>query len=203
MLCFFLFLGLNASMLTLDVHKWHRIVYVKLVVFAISTAGMLALALTKAGGSVGAVITAPGKVHGSEKTWLLVRMIFTSAASCSTFASNASDWQRNATKPGDPILGQILGFPLANLFVNIVGLVVASCSEVTHGEVVWMPTRYLSMILSDSYDAKHRAAAFFIGAGFVYCLLFSCVVENIYRASSSRRTAFEAPDGSCSFLSVR
>lgn len=126
MICFFLFLGLNASMLTLGVHKWHRIVYIKLVVFAISTAGMLALVITKAGGGVGTVLTAPSKVHGSEHAWLLVRMILTSAASCSTFASNASDWQRNSTRPNDPILGQLLGFPLSNLFVNAMGLISVS-----------------------------------------------------------------------------
>ncbi|KPV73361.1 uncharacterized protein RHOBADRAFT_17169 [Rhodotorula graminis WP1] len=180
MICFFLFLGLNASMLTLGVHKWHRIVYIKLVVFAISTAGMLALVITKAGGGVGTVLTAPSKVHGSEHAWLLVRMILTSAASCSTFASNASDWQRNSTRPNDPILGQLLGFPLSNLFVNAMGLISASCSEVIYGEVIWLPTAFLARLLEDNYDAKHRAAAFFISTGFLYSLLFSCLVENIY-----------------------
>jgi len=124
MICFFLFQLVNLSMLSLGVHKWHRLIYAKLVVFAISTAAMLALVITKAGGGVGPVLTAPSKVHGSEHTWLLVRMIFTSAASCSTFASNAADWQRNSTRPNDPIIGQIVGFPLANLFTNIVGMVV-------------------------------------------------------------------------------
>jgi len=37
--------------------------------------------------------------------------------------------------------------------------------------------------LDANYDAKHRAGAFFIALGFIYCLVFSCVVENIYRAS--------------------
>lgn len=60
----------------------------------------------------------------------------------------------------------------------------ASCSEVIYGEVIWLPTAFLARILEDNYDAKHRAAAFFIGLGFVYSLLFSCLVENIYRASS-------------------
>ncbi|GAA6050846.1 hypothetical protein JCM3770_005736 [Rhodotorula araucariae] len=180
MLCFFLFLGINACMLGLGVHKWHRIVYAKLIVFAISTAGMLALAVTKAGGGVGPVVSASSTVHGSERAWLLIRMILTSAASCSTFASNASDWQRNATRPNDPIIGQLLGFPLSNFVTNILGMLVASCSQVVYGEVIWMPTTFLNMLLSDNYDAKHRAGCFFIAVGFVYCLLFSCVVENIY-----------------------
>lgn len=43
------------------------------------------------------------------------RFTLLAAASCSTFASNASDWQRNARKKNDPVLGQLFGFPLANV----------------------------------------------------------------------------------------
>lgn len=146
-------------------------------------------------------------------------MILTSAASCSTFggalsvgpipesrltlslslsptASNASDWQRNATKPNDPILGalteslalgedlltdpranpstgQLIGFPLSNFIVQVIGMLVASTSEVVYGEVVWNPVIYLERLLVDNFDAAHRAGAFFISAGFVYSLLFS------------------------------
>ncbi|BGP51798.1 hypothetical protein JCM10450v2_007754 [Rhodotorula kratochvilovae] len=180
MLCFFLFSAVNVAMLYLKPHKWHRLIYAKLVVYFISTAGMLALAITQAGGGVGPVVSAKSTIHGSERAWLLVRMILTSAASCSTFASNASDWQRNATRPNDPIIGQLIGFPFANFFTNVIGMLVASCSQVVYGEVIWMPTAFLNMILDDNYDAKHRAGCFFIAAGFVFSLLFSATVENAY-----------------------
>lgn len=109
-------------------------------------------------------------------------------------ASNASDWQRNATKPNDPILGksspvpdrgvplsadrpprsgQLIGFPLSNFIVQVIGMLVASTSEVVYGEVVWNPVIYLERLLVDNFDAAHRAGAFFIAAGFVYSLLFS------------------------------
>ncbi|KAL8283591.1 hypothetical protein RQP46_005386 [Phenoliferia psychrophenolica] len=127
--------------------------------------GMLALTMKLAGGA-GPVVTRKASVSGSTKTWLLVKFIFTTAASCSTFASNAADWQRNATKPSDPILGQLIGFPLANLFVQVIGMVVASTSEAVY-------VSYLDRILEDNYSAKYRAATFFIAAGFAYSLLFS------------------------------
>lgn len=88
-------------------------------------------------------------------------------------ASNASDWQRNATKPNDPILGQFIGFPLSNFIVQVIGMLVASTSEVVYGKVVWNPVVYLERLLVDNFDAAHRAGAFFISAGFVYSLLFS------------------------------
>ncbi|GAA5966916.1 hypothetical protein JCM8115_006204 [Rhodotorula mucilaginosa] len=181
MICFFVFLVLNGLMLLLDIPKWKRLVWTKLLVFSVSSAGMLALAVTKAGGSVGPVVTRSSTIHGSTRSWLLVRMILTSAASCSTFASNASDWQRNATKPNDPILGQLIGFPLSNFIVQVIGMLVASTSEVVYGEVVWNPVIYLERLLVDNFDAAHRAGAFFISAGFVYSLLFSVsVFENVY-----------------------
>ncbi|TKA51489.1 hypothetical protein B0A53_05544 [Rhodotorula sp. CCFEE 5036] len=183
MICFFVFLVLNGLMLLLDIPKWKRLVWTKLLVFSVSSAGMLALAVTKAGGSVGPVVTRSSTIHGSTRSWLLVRMILTSAASCSTFASNASDWQRNATKPNDPILGQLIGFPLSNFIVQVIGMLVASTSEVVYGEVVWNPVIYLERLLVDNFDAAHRAGAFFISAGFVvgfFTLSRLCVFENVY-----------------------
>lgn len=55
MICFFVFLVLNGLMLMLDIPKWKRLVWTKVLVFAVSSAGMLALAITKAGGKVGCV----------------------------------------------------------------------------------------------------------------------------------------------------
>ncbi|GAA6008307.1 hypothetical protein JCM10207_000080 [Rhodosporidiobolus poonsookiae] len=179
MLCFFLFQGLVGLMCILRVQKWGTFVYTKVAVFCISSAGMLAWSITAAGG-VGPVVSQGSKIHGSEKSWLLVRMILTSAASCSTFASNASDWQRMAIKPSDPILGQLLGFPISNFITQVIGMLIASTSEGVYGKLVWNPVTYLKMLLEDNYDSKHRAGAFFIAAGFVYSLLFSCLFENVY-----------------------
>lgn len=90
------------------------LVYAKLIVFVISAIAMLAWTLTLAGG-VGPVASQPGTAKGSERTWLLIRFFLLGAANCATFASNAADFQRYATKPNDVIIGNILGFPLANV----------------------------------------------------------------------------------------
>ncbi|KAK4053264.1 hypothetical protein OIO90_004038 [Microbotryomycetes sp. JL221] len=143
--------------------------------------GMVALCVTQAGGTGGPAITRGGTVTGYERHWLLIRFVLTSAASCSTFASNASDWQRNAIKPSDPILGQIIGFPLSNMIVSIIGLVVASTSEVVVGEIQWNPVIYLDMILERNLDnASIRAGVFFIALGFLYSLLYSSAIENLF-----------------------
>jgi NCS1 family nucleobase:cation symporter-1 len=98
----------------LIVEKMKGLVYAKLIVFIISAVAMCAWTLPKAGG-IGEVARQPGTAKGSERAWLIIRFILLGAASCATFASNAADFQRYATKPNDVILGNLVGFPLANV----------------------------------------------------------------------------------------
>lgn len=88
--------------------------YAKLVVFIISAISMCAWTLTKAGG-IGPVARLPGTATGSTRVWLIVRFTLLGAASSATFASNAADFQRYASKPNDVILGNLLGFPVSNV----------------------------------------------------------------------------------------
>jgi len=131
----YLFVLLTGAMSLIDVRRWNLLVYAKLGVFALSAAGMIAMGVKTAGG-VGPVVSEPSKLQGSEKSWLILQLILTSAASCSTFASNASDWQKNARRPNDPILGQLVGFPLANFIIQGIGMLIASTSAGVYGEVI-------------------------------------------------------------------
>ncbi|GAA5864049.1 hypothetical protein JCM8547_005119 [Rhodosporidiobolus lusitaniae] len=184
MVMFFLFQGLVGFMCMLQVPKWPLLVYAKVIVFVLSSVGLLAWTLTAAGGADRSLFTQGGTLSGSEKSWQLLRLILTSAASCSTFASNAADFQRQATKPTDPILGQLIGFPLSNMLTQVIGMTAAATSPRIYGELIWNPVTLLTMLLADNYDAKHRAAAFFISLGFVYNLMFSCVFENVLPAGN-------------------
>jgi NCS1 family nucleobase:cation symporter-1 len=78
---------------------------------------MCAWTLTKAGG-LGEVARQQGTAHGSERAWLIVRFFLLGAANCATFASNAADFQRYATKPNDVIIGNLIGFPMANVSIS-------------------------------------------------------------------------------------
>jgi NCS1 family nucleobase:cation symporter-1 len=93
------------------------LVYAKLCVFIVSAIAMCAWTLTKAGG-LGEVARQPGTAHGSERAWLIVRFFLLGAANCATFASNAADFQRYATKPNDVIVGNLIGFPMANVSIS-------------------------------------------------------------------------------------
>ncbi|KAK8843507.1 hypothetical protein IAR55_007167 [Kwoniella newhampshirensis] len=183
MIGFFIFWFLTGCALFLSVPKWRILIHAKLVAYVLSCIGMLALALHTSGG-VGDTLTAKAKVHGSERVWLIVRFTLLAAAGCSTFASNASDWQRNATHRKDPILGQIFGFPMSNFITTLCGLIVAASSERAYGKLIWNPLTYLDRILTENYNAKTRAGAAIIAIGFTYSALFSCVFENVLPAGN-------------------
>lgn len=138
---------------------------------------MLGWTLTLAGGP-GPVLSQPSRVHGSEKGWLIVKFIFISMGGSATFASNAADFQRYAKKPSDVVLGNIVGYPLADFLVNIVGNIVASSSVLIFGEREWNPLILLDRIQTENYTAKNRAGCFFLAFMFAYSALFSSVFEN-------------------------
>ncbi|KAH0003434.1 putative uridine permease, partial [Aureobasidium melanogenum] len=125
----------TCTFLVIPVPKMRSLIYAKLFVFVVSAIAMCAWTLTKAGG-VGAIAHQKGTATGSERTWLLVRFFFLGAANCATFASNAADFQRYARRPNDVILGNLVGFPLSNFIVCIIGNLVASASQAIYGEVV-------------------------------------------------------------------
>ncbi|PQE13872.1 NCS1 nucleoside transporter protein [Rutstroemia sp. NJR-2017a BBW] len=141
-------------------------------------------------GGIGPVARQPGTAKGSERVWLLVRFTFLGVANCATFASNAADFQRYARKPNDVILGNLLGFPISNLVVSIIGNLVGSSSQVLFGEVIWSPLTYLDRILMRSYDAPSRAGAFFIAACFAYSAIFSSIFENSIPAGNDIAALF-------------
>lgn len=73
---------------------------------------------------------------------------------------------------------------MSNFIVSLFGNIVAASSRKSYGTLIWMPLVYLDRMLSDSYNAKYRAGAFFIAFGFTYSSLFSCAFENVLPAGN-------------------
>lgn len=136
MIGFGLFWLFTCFFLVIPIPKMKVLVYAKLVVFVISALAMLGWTVSKAGG-LGPVARQGSTVHGSEKAWLVIRFVMLGAANCATFASNAADFQRYARKPSNVLLGNLVGFPVANFLVAIVGNIVCASSQIIFGELVW------------------------------------------------------------------
>ena len=177
MIGFAVFVTITAMFLYIPVPRMKGLVYTKLVVFVISAIAMLAWTLTLAGG-IGPVARQPSKLKGSAKAWTAVRFFLLGASSCATFASNAADFQRYTRKPNDVILGQIVGFPVSNLLVSVVGSLVGASSELIFGELIWNPLNLLDRIQTTNYTPANRAGCFFIAFCFFYSAIFSSIFEN-------------------------
>ncbi|KAJ6549826.1 NCS1 nucleoside transporter [Mycena capillaripes] len=190
MIGFVVFWVISCCFLVVPVPKMTPLVYAKLVVFVISALSMLAWTVHLAGGGLGAIARQGATVSGSEKSWLLFRFIMLGASSSATFASNASDYQRYAQKSRDVIPGNLLGFPLANFLVSVVGNVVCATSQPVLGELVWNPLTYLDQIQTTWYTPANRAGCFFIAAMFVYSAIFSTIFENSLPAGNDLAALF-------------
>ncbi|PQE21565.1 NCS1 nucleoside transporter protein [Rutstroemia sp. NJR-2017a WRK4] len=177
---------LTCCFLIIPVPRMKVLVYIKLAVFIMSAIAMCGWTLSMAGG-IGPVARQPGTAKGSERAWLLVRFTFLGAANCATFASNAADFQRYACKPNDVILGNLLGFPISNLIVAIIGNLVSSSSQVLFGEVIWSPLTYLDRILMRSYNAPSRAVPKYVSirTGFFICAVLSIAIQPWYLLKSA------------------
>jgi nucleobase:cation symporter-1, NCS1 family len=189
MIGFVVFWIVTCAFLLIPVPKMRGLVYAKLVVFIISAIAMLAWTVSKAGG-LGPVVRQPGTASGSEKAWLIVRFLMLGASSSATFASNASDFQRYAKKPSDVLAGNLIGFPVANLLVTIVGSIVCASSELIFGELVWNPLELLDRIQAEDYTPANRAGCFFIALCFTYCAVFSSIFENSLPAGNDIAALF-------------
>jgi NCS1 family nucleobase:cation symporter-1 len=131
------------------------LVYAKVVVYFAGVVAMLAWTVSLAGGS-SKFLHMPSTVHGTEKSYLILKFFWLGLASCGTFVSNAADLQRYARKPNDVLIGQLVSFPLSNLLVAILGNVIASSSKAIFGEVRYQPYT-LKMFLAVA-DSQNRGA---------------------------------------------
>lgn len=189
MIGFALFWIATCCFLIIPIPKMRGLVYAKLIIFVISAIAMCAWTLTLAGG-VGPVAHQKGTATGSKRVWLIVRFFLLGAANCATFASNAADFQRYAKKPNDVIIGNVIGFPLANLIVALVGNLVGSSSQIVFGELIWSPLTYLDMLQTANYTSANRAGCFLIAACFTYSAIFSSIFENSLPAGNDIAALF-------------
>ncbi|KAK9342067.1 permease for cytosine/purines, uracil, thiamine, allantoin-domain-containing protein [Lipomyces starkeyi] len=189
MIGFVVFWLITCLFLVIPVPKMRVLVYAKLVVFVVSAFAMLGWCVGRAGG-LGPVASHGSTVHGSEKAWLILRFLMLGAANCATFASNAADFQRYTKRPNGVILGNLLGFPVANLMVGLIGNIVGASSQNIFGELVWNPLDLLDRFQTTNYTPANRAGCFFIALMFVYCAIFSSIFENSLPAGNDLAALF-------------
>jgi NCS1 family nucleobase:cation symporter-1 len=129
---------INCAFLFIPVPRMKKLVHIKVGVYFAATIAFVAWTMSLSG-SVRKTLAEPATVHGSEKSWLILKFFFLGLASCGTFISNASDLQRYASRPNDVIVGQVFSFPMSNFLVGVFGNLIAAASKSIFGEVSHPP----------------------------------------------------------------
>ncbi|KAJ5525675.1 hypothetical protein N7494_012325 [Penicillium frequentans] len=184
MICFFIFWLINCLFLIVPVPKMKSLIYIKVVVYFAATFAMLGWTFSLAGGTA-KYLNTPSTVHGTEKSYLIIKFLFLGLATYGTFISNAADLQRYARKPNDVLIGQIISFPVANLLIAVLGNLIAASSKAIFGELIWNPVVFLDRLMEgERYTPRNRAACAFISLAFVYSSIFSNIFENSISAGN-------------------
>lgn len=178
MICFAVYWIINCAFLFVPIPRMKKLVYVKTTVFFLATVAYVVWIMQVAGNDA-ASLNEPSVASGADKKWLIIRFFFLGIAQCGTFISNAADLQRYARRPNDVLLGQIVGFPLSNCVVGVLGNLIAVATRPAFGEFEWNPLTTLNNLMAgERYTSRNRAGCAFISLAYVYSTIFSSIFEN-------------------------
>lgn len=178
MLCFAIYWIINCAFLFIPIPRMKNLVYVKTTVFFLATIAYVVW-IMQVGGNNSSMIKEPSVSSGSSKKWLIIKFFFLGIAQCGTFIANAADLQRYARKPNDVLIGQIVGFPLSNCLVGVLGNLIAVATTPALGSFEWNPLTTLDNLMAgERYTSRNRAGCAFISLAYVYSTVFSSIFEN-------------------------
>ncbi|CAE6497530.1 hypothetical protein EO220_2975 [Saccharomyces cerevisiae PE-2] len=141
--------------------------------------GMFAYLLTTNSGP-GPLYNVKIEMSTKERAWAWIFGITIWYSGVAAPVSNQSDYSRFATGGPSSYWGLSLGSILLGVFVPVSGLICASACKQLYGQAYWSPDQIVTQWLNDSYSAKSRAAAFFIGISFTGSQLFFNLTQNGY-----------------------
>lgn len=169
---------ISLPMLWVPPERTKRIFAVMNSIAFITMLGIMIWALSTAKGA-GPLLSQPATVSaGSELGWAIVKGITSVIGSIAVGLTNAPDWARFATSPGDQVIGQwtaIMGF---GCIMPLFGCLTSSATQQIYGEIIWNPPVIVLKWMETNYNAKSRAAAFFAGCGLVVSQLAINTVDN-------------------------
>jgi NCS1 family nucleobase:cation symporter-1 len=178
MLCFAIYWIINCAFLFIPIPRMKKLVYVKTTVFFLATIAYV-IWIMQVADNDSAMINQPSVASGSSKKWLIIKFFFLGIAQCGTFIANAADLQRYARKPNDVLIGQIVGFPLSNCLVGVLGNLIAVATTPALGAFEWNPLTTLDNLMAgERYTSRNRAGCAFISLAYVYSTVFSSIFEN-------------------------
>lgn len=141
--------------------------------------GMLAY-LVKENGGPGPYWYEKVTLSRSEASWMWLYSMAIWYSGVSAAVVNQSDFSRFAKSEWSCYLGIFFGINIPGTFVPFVGMLCASTSKHMYGTAFWKPDDIVGKWFEIDYNAKARAASFFIGLAFTSCQVFMNMTQNGY-----------------------
>lgn len=143
----------------------------------------LSIGLMIAAGGIGTYIkTETTASAGSELGWAFVRGITALVGGNAVGMTSHTDFARFARRPKNQLWGQTFGIMFFGVIVPVFGVLGTSAAGKMYGDVVelglWNPPNIVQIWLDTNYNARNRAAAFFVAVGLLLNILALNSVEN-------------------------
>lgn len=116
-------------------------------------------------GGVGPLVHQGQKqLSSSERAWAWLYGITSVIGSLSAGIMNQSDYTRFATKQKVQVPGTLFSLFVLGIVVPFMGIITASATvSIYGGDPMWNPVDIIIKWMTEGYNAKSRAAAFFCG----------------------------------------
>ncbi|KAJ8100967.1 permease for cytosine/purines, uracil, thiamine, allantoin-domain-containing protein [Lipomyces tetrasporus] len=179
-----LFWCIQFPILMIPPHKLRWFFIFKAVVVMASCIGVAA-GMVKYASSNGDIWAQEPRVHGSQRAWLIMTCMMSSAGGWATMATNIPDFTRYMQgKKGQ--FWQALFLPVISTFLAVMSIVATSAGKVVYGEYIWDPTVLAAMWTGP----KGRTARFFVGFAWVVGQIGTNLSANVITAANDLTSLF-------------
>ncbi len=174
LLCFFIFLLIQAPVLYMNINQLRYLFLVKIVLLPIFGLVLFGWAVRGAHG-FGPIFSQGNDIKdGTPVAVVFFRCMISAIGPKATLALNIADFTRYAKKPQQVWWPQFIGLVILVSLCGILGIVVTSATRVIYGKLTWNPLQ-----VEDLWE--NRAAQFFASA----CWAFAIIGTNISANSVS------------------
>lgn len=164
---FFLFSLISLPIVYLKPDKVRFFFQVKSVVVPIAAIAFFAWSIADAKG-LGPIVHQKASISGSKYGWAFVSTVMSCISNMATLIVNIPDVARMAKSKKAVTWSQIIAIPATFSITSFLGIIIASSSNVTYGQLIWNPVELLGQRLKvDPYNAGNRAGVFFIAMAFI------------------------------------
>lgn len=171
MLCFFIFLFLQAPVLYMNINQLRYLFLVKIIILPIFGIVLFAWAVHGANGFGPIFKQGTNITNGTPVAVVFFRCMISAISPKATLALNIADFTRYAKKPKQVWWPQFIGLVILVTLCGILGIIVTSATKVIYGVETWNP-------LQVEVLWENRAAQFFASLCWAFAIIGTNVSAN-------------------------